>query len=111
MSSTATYFSHARPRGFGYTLQNHKFAKASNCLLRRGHVVLINVSSYVALKTLVIARLSVAGHVVPKLNWSCPSDATWVNPLSSLACTNADQVKDAVAYFGGTAMINRGAVQ
>jgi len=31
-------------------------------------------------------------QVVPKLNWSCPSDATWVNPLSSLACTNADQV-------------------
>jgi len=30
--------------------------------------------------------------VVPKLNWSCPSDATWVNPLSSLACANADQV-------------------
>ncbi|GFH20173.1 uncharacterized protein HaLaN_17253 [Haematococcus lacustris] len=35
-------------------------------------------------------RLTV--QVVPKLNWSCPSDATWVNPLSSLACDNAEQV-------------------
>lgn len=34
-------------------------------------------------------------QVVPKLNWSCPSDATWVNPLASLACTNADEVRAA----------------
>ena len=30
--------------------------------------------------------------VVPKLNWSCPTDATWVNPSTTLCCTNADQV-------------------
>ncbi|KAJ9505991.1 hypothetical protein QJQ45_016979 [Haematococcus lacustris] len=35
---------------------------------------------------------ALGGKVVPKLNWSCPSDATWVNPLSSLACDNAEQV-------------------
>lgn len=32
------------------------------------------------------------GKVAPKLNWSTPSDATWVNPLATLACTNADEV-------------------
>lgn len=32
------------------------------------------------------------GCVVPKLNWSCPSDATWVNPSTTLACSNAGQV-------------------
>ncbi len=34
------------------------------------------------------------GQVVPKLNWSCPSDATWVNPMSSLSCSNAEQVRE-----------------
>ncbi len=38
-----------------------------------------------------IRRLGGEG-VVPKLNWSCPSDATWVNPSISLACANAEQV-------------------
>eukprot|EP00798_Chlamydomonas_sp_ICE-L_P008640 gene8640-34088_t len=32
------------------------------------------------------------GNVVPKLNWSCPSDATWVNTLASLSCSSAEQV-------------------
>ncbi|GIL92024.1 hypothetical protein Vretifemale_19517 [Volvox reticuliferus] len=32
------------------------------------------------------------GRVVPKLNWSCPSDALWVSSSGSLACRNADQV-------------------
>ncbi|GAX75040.1 hypothetical protein CEUSTIGMA_g2484.t1 [Chlamydomonas eustigma] len=30
--------------------------------------------------------------VIPKLNWSCPSDATWVNPSTTLLCSNPDQV-------------------
>lgn len=29
---------------------------------------------------------------VPKLNWSCPSDALWVNPTASLSCSNAKEV-------------------
>ena len=29
---------------------------------------------------------------VPKLNWSCPSDALWVNPTASLTCSNAKEV-------------------
>ena len=37
-----------------------------------------------------IAQLG--GQVVPKLNWSCPSDATWLNPAATLACGNAEQV-------------------
>lgn len=32
------------------------------------------------------------GRVVPKLNWSCPSDAVWMNPSTTLACENAEQV-------------------
>mmetsp|Transcript_9376 Transcript_9376/g.26672 ORF Transcript_9376/g.26672 Transcript_9376/m.26672 type:complete len:340 (-) Transcript_9376:35-1054(-) len=32
------------------------------------------------------------GSVMPKLNWSCPKDATWINPLSSLRCENAEEV-------------------
>ncbi|KAK3271875.1 hypothetical protein CYMTET_19800 [Cymbomonas tetramitiformis] len=31
------------------------------------------------------------GEVIPKLNWSCPKDATWVN-CNSLKCTNPDEV-------------------
>jgi hypothetical protein len=29
---------------------------------------------------------------VPKLNWSCPMDAMWVNPTASLSCCNAKEV-------------------
>jgi hypothetical protein len=29
---------------------------------------------------------------VPKLNWSCPTDALWVNPTASLSCCNAAEV-------------------
>jgi hypothetical protein len=36
-----------------------------------------------------ITRLG--GRVVPKLNWSAPTDATWVSP-SGLSCSNADEV-------------------
>lgn len=33
------------------------------------------------------------GCVVPKLNWSCPIDAQWVNPGGVLSCSNAEQVR------------------
>lgn len=32
------------------------------------------------------------GRVVPKLSWSCPIDAIWMSPTSTLACTNPDEV-------------------
>ena len=32
------------------------------------------------------------GTVVPKLNWTCPKDAIWINPHSSLRCENAEEV-------------------
>jgi hypothetical protein len=32
------------------------------------------------------------GIVVPKLNWSCPSDATWLSPFSNMQCAHGDQV-------------------
>ncbi|GLI65690.1 hypothetical protein VaNZ11_009297 [Volvox africanus] len=38
------------------------------------------------------AIASLGGRVVPKLNWSCPSDALWVSASGSLACRNADEV-------------------
>ncbi|GLC33315.1 hypothetical protein PLESTM_000047800 [Pleodorina starrii] len=38
------------------------------------------------------AIASLGGRVVPKLNWSCPTDALWVSPGGSLACRNAEQV-------------------
>lgn len=38
----------------------------------------------------VIQRLG--GSVVPKLNWSCPVDALWINPSTTLACSNPEQV-------------------
>lgn len=31
------------------------------------------------------------GHVVPKLNWSAPVDATWISP-DGLRCSNPDEV-------------------
>jgi hypothetical protein len=33
------------------------------------------------------------GVVVPKLNWSCPSDATWLSPFSNMQCANSEQVR------------------
>ncbi|KAG2441184.1 hypothetical protein HXX76_004036 [Chlamydomonas incerta] len=35
---------------------------------------------------------SLGGRVVPKLNWSAPTDALWVSATNSLACRNADEV-------------------
>ncbi|KAI9719875.1 MAG: hypothetical protein M1828_006097 [Chrysothrix sp. TS-e1954] len=32
------------------------------------------------------------GKVVPKLNWSAPKDATWINATNSMDCTNANDV-------------------
>ena len=33
------------------------------------------------------------GRVIPKLNWSCPTDATWINGCGSLQCTNSEEVE------------------
>ncbi len=35
---------------------------------------------------------ALGGKVVPKLNWSAPTDALWVSPSSSLQCSNSEQV-------------------
>ncbi|KAL8771270.1 MAG: hypothetical protein Q9209_003175 [Squamulea sp. 1 TL-2023] len=32
------------------------------------------------------------GNVVPKLNWSAPKDATWMNATNSMECRNANDV-------------------
>lgn len=32
------------------------------------------------------------GSVLPRLNWSCPSDATWVSLEGNMRCKNADEV-------------------
>ena len=32
------------------------------------------------------------GKVVPRLNWSCPTDAAWISATQSIACTSADEV-------------------
>lgn len=46
-----------------------------------------------AFKRAVEAAISeLGGRVVPKLNWSCPTDALWVSATNSLACRNADEV-------------------
>ena len=39
------------------------------------------------------AIAALGGTVVPKLNWSCPSDAAWINPTCSTACSNAQEVR------------------
>ena len=36
------------------------------------------------------------GRVIPKLNWSCPSDATWISSNGSMLCTNSDEVDSAL---------------
>ncbi len=57
----------------------------------RGHVDW--VQRFPAFKRAVEAAISeLGGRVVPKLNWSCPSDALWVSATNSLACRNADEV-------------------
>ena len=35
---------------------------------------------------------ALGGAVTPKLNWSSPKDAAWINPTQSLRCENADTV-------------------
>ncbi|KAL9082095.1 MAG: hypothetical protein Q9159_006722 [Coniocarpon cinnabarinum] len=35
---------------------------------------------------------SLGGHVTPKLNWSAPKDATWINPFNTLECCSANDV-------------------
>lgn len=35
---------------------------------------------------------SFGGHVTPKLNWSAPKDATWINATNSMDCTTANDV-------------------
>eukprot|EP00198_Chlamydomonas_reinhardtii_P011436 XP_001700773.1 predicted protein [Chlamydomonas reinhardtii] len=35
---------------------------------------------------------SLGGRVVPKLNWSAPTDALWISATNTLACRNADEV-------------------
>lgn len=53
----------------------------------------VAVPSYTATMAAIEEALQrLGGKVVPKLNWSCPRDATWINPCNSLACTNADEV-------------------
>ncbi|KAG2450248.1 hypothetical protein HYH02_004760 [Chlamydomonas schloesseri] len=32
------------------------------------------------------------GRVVPKLNWSAPTDALWISATNALACRNADEI-------------------
>ena len=32
------------------------------------------------------------GRVAPKLNWSAPKDATWINPTNSMECRSANDV-------------------
>lgn len=44
------------------------------------------------MKSMQRAIEELGGFVVPKLNWSCPIDAQWVNPGGVLSCTNAEQV-------------------
>ena len=38
------------------------------------------------------AIATLGGRVVPKLTWSAPVDATWVNPGGTLACTHPQEV-------------------
>ncbi|KAL4425346.1 hypothetical protein ABPG75_009362 [Micractinium tetrahymenae] len=38
------------------------------------------------------AIAELGGRVVPKLSWSCPKDAVWMSPSSSLCCTHPDEV-------------------
>ena len=35
---------------------------------------------------------SLGGRVAPKLNWSAPKDATWINPTNSMECRSANDV-------------------
>ena len=43
-----------------------------------------------------IAKLG--GKVVPKLNWSCPTDATWLTTSNTLACESADEVRSSPSW-------------
>lgn len=38
------------------------------------------------------AIAELGGRVLPKLNWSAPTDATWLTTCGSVACTNAEEV-------------------
>lgn len=38
------------------------------------------------------AIADLGGKVAPKLNWSAPKDATWINPTNSMACTSPNEV-------------------
>ena len=33
------------------------------------------------------------GQVVPRLNWSCPTDAAWISATQSIACSSAEEVR------------------
>lgn len=44
------------------------------------------------MKSMQRAIEELGGFAVPKLNWSCPIDAQWVNPGGVLSCSNAEQV-------------------
>jgi hypothetical protein len=49
----------------------------------------------VSLQTCTSISTWTARQVAPKLNWSCPSDAVWINPGANgtLACHNSDQAR------------------
>ena len=48
------------------------------------------LSSLLAEISACIATLG--GKVVPRLNWSCPTDAAWISATQSIACTSAEEV-------------------
>jgi hypothetical protein len=45
------------------------------------------------LQMIISAVEQLGGIVVPKMNWSCPSDATWLSPFNNMQCANAEQVR------------------
>lgn len=45
------------------------------------------------LQMITAAVAELGGIVVPKMNWSCPSDATWLSPFNNMQCSSADQVR------------------
>lgn len=44
---------------------------------------------------------ALGGKVVPRLNWSCPTDAAWISATQSIACTSADEVRPLVDISHG----------
>jgi D123 len=67
--------------------------KGGFCIMRASHGLPLQAPQFPTLLQQIEAAIAeLEGRVVPKLSWSCPTDASWVNPRQGIMCENADEV-------------------